>query len=297
MITTTLSLQHFYPAELEITEILETTDKIIIKLKSHTHSCKCPSCGTLTTQYHATYVRKVQDLPILGKNTELHIHAYEYQCENPDCPVTSLAESFDGFLNHRSRMTERLEDFICTLALESSCEGCARVSQAMGIRISGDSVIRLLLKRYAAQPETVCSSVIGIDDFAFKKRDTYGTIVVDEATHKPVAILEGRDSNTLKEWLKQNQHVKTITRDRAGAYASAINEVLPGAMQIADRFHLHQNFLEIVRNVLQGIVPANIKIPNEEWDNPAETAANIASEEPDSKKQVILRKILPFCPL
>ena len=279
MTPSTLSLQQFYPSELEITEILETTDKIILKLKSHTHSC-----GTLSTQYHATYVRKVQDMPILGKNTELQICAYEYQCENPDCPVTSLAESFDGFLNHRSRMTERLEDFICILALESSCEGCARVCQAMGIRISGDSVIRLLLKRYAAQPETVCGSVVGTDDFAFKKRNTYGTIVVAEATHKPVAILEGRDSNTLKEWLKQNQHIKTITRDRAGAYASAINEVLPGAMQIADRFHLHQNFLEIVQSVLQGIVPANIKIPNEEVDDTTETVSNIDNEDSGSKK-------------
>lgn len=284
MTTSTLSLQHFYPAELEITEILETTDKIIIKLKSHTHSCKCPSCGTLSTQYHATYLRRVQDMPILGKNTELHIRAYEYQCENSDCSITTLAETFDGFLNFYSRMTERLADFICILALESSCEGCARVCQAMGIRISGDSVIRLLLKRYAAQPEAVCGSVVGIDDFAFKKRDTYGTIVVDAATHKPVAILEGRDSNTLKEWLKQNQHIKTITRDRAGAYACAINEVLPGAMQIADRFHLHQNFLEIVQSVLQGIVPANIKIPNEECDNTAETVSNIDNEDSVSKK-------------
>ncbi len=281
---TTISLQNFYPNELEITEICETTDKIIIKLKSHTHSHKCPSCGSISTQYHATYLRRVQDLPILGKNTELHIRAYEYQCENPDCPVTSLAETFDGFLNFNSRMTERLADFICTLALESSCEGSARVCQAMGIRISGDSVIRLLLKRYAAQPETVCGSVVGIDDFAFKKRDTYGTIVVDEATHKPVAILEGRDSNTLKEWLKKNQHIKTITRDRAGAYASAINEVLPGAMQIADRFHLHQNFLEIVQSALQGIVPANIKIPNEECDHTAETISDIDNEDPVSKK-------------
>ena len=111
MTTTTLSLQHFYPAELEITEILETTDKIIINLKSHMHSCKCPSCGTLSTQYHATYLRRVQDLPILGKNTELHIRVYEYQCENPDCPVTTLAESFGGFLNFYSRMTERLSVF------------------------------------------------------------------------------------------------------------------------------------------------------------------------------------------
>ena len=75
-----------------------------------------------------------------------------------------------------------------------------------------------------------------------------------------------------------------ITRDRAGAYASAINEVLPGAMQIADRFHLHQNFLEIVQSVLQGIVPSNIKIPNEEVDDTTETVSNIDNEDSGSKK-------------
>ena len=107
---------------------------------------------------------------------------------------------------------------------------------------------------------------------------------MDETTHAPAALLDGRDSDTLKSWLKQNPHVRTITRDRAGAYASAINEVLPDAMQIADRFHLHQNFLEIVQSVLQGIVPANIKIPKEDCDNTAETATNTGSEEPVSKK-------------
>ena len=72
---------------------------------------------------------------------------------------------------------------------------------------------------------------MGIDDFAFKKGNTYGTIVVDETTHRPVALLNGRDSDTLKEWLKNNRHIKTVTRDRAGAYASALSEVLPDAMQ------------------------------------------------------------------
>ena len=38
---------------------------------------------------------------------------------------------------------------------------------------------------------------IGVDDFAFKKRHTYGTIIVDEAAHTPVAILDGRDVNIL----------------------------------------------------------------------------------------------------
>lgn len=103
--------------------------------------------------------------------------------------------------------------------------------------------------------------MIGVDDFAFKKRFTYGTIIVDEETHRPVAILDGRDGSSLKEWLRKNQHVKAVTRDRASAYSSAIQEILPDAMQIADRFHLHQNLLKAVRSTVNSVLPVNIKIP------------------------------------
>ena len=102
---------------------------------------------------------------------------------------------------------------------------------------------------------------IGVDDFAFKKRHTYGTIIVDEAAHTPVAILDGRDGRVLKEWLSKNKHVKTVTRDRASAYAAAIQEILPDAMQVADRFHLHQNLLEVVKNTVNAAIPVDVKIP------------------------------------
>ena len=42
--------------------------------------------------------------------------------------------------------------------------------------------------------------------------------------------------------IKENKHIKVVTRDRASEYAKVIQEELPDAMQVADRFHLHQNF-------------------------------------------------------
>jgi len=130
------------------------------------------------------------------------ITAHEYWCDNDQCEVTTIAESYDGFVSSYSRMTERCADFICTLAMETSCEGCSRICNAMNLKISGDTVIRLLTRRFTIQEWPVCSAVIGVDDFAFKKRHKYGTIIVDEATHQPVAILAGRDGKTLKEWLQ-----------------------------------------------------------------------------------------------
>ena len=86
--------------------------------------------------------------------------------------------------------------------------------------------------------------------------------ITNETSHKPVAILDGRDGKTLKEWLSKNRHVKAVTRDRASAYSAAIKEILPDAMQIADRFHLHQNLLEAIRNTINSVLLVDIRIPS-----------------------------------
>ena len=160
-------------------------------------------------------------------------------------------------------MTKRLSEFVCGLALETSCESCAYILNKINVKISGDTVIRLLSSRYAAQPILECGNTVGIDDFALKKRHTYGTIIVNEVTHKPVAVLHGRDGVSLKEWFQKIQHVTAVTRDRASAYAKAIEEVLTDCMQIADRFHLHQNLMDAVNKILNREIPATTAVPVE----------------------------------
>ena len=96
--------------------------------------------------------------------------------------------------------------------------------------------------------------------------------------------MDGRDGSAFKEWLSQNKQVKAVTRDRASAYASAIQEILPDALQIADRFHLHQNLLEAIRNTVNAIIPVNIKIPNNRSEKiPVSTENN----EEDRKKNAM----------
>ena len=149
---TAIEIQHLYPEELKIVDIEETEEKYIVRMKSISRSCVCSACGTESTHVHGTYQRHVQDLPILGKGVELQIRAKEYWCDNPLCSVTTLAETYGNFIGYYGRMTDRLETFICTLALETNCEGCARICKAMNIRTSGDSIIRMILRKYAEQP-------------------------------------------------------------------------------------------------------------------------------------------------
>jgi len=258
-----LDLQEFYPDALEINNIISDEKQITIFMRSRSQECVCPVCKTTSTKHHGMYHRRVQDLPIFGKPVWLDINAIEYQCENQDCPNVSNAETFHGFLRYQKRMTERCAFFICALAMETSCEAAAIICQAMGIRVSGDTVIRMLLERAKESPAETVGDFVGVDDFAHKKGRTYCTVLVNGETHRIIDILEGRDSDTLKAWLKENKQIRRFTRDRASAYAKAIADILPDAMQIADRFHLHQNMLECIQSILNSELPSRIKIPKE----------------------------------
>ncbi len=292
MSTADLNLQSFYPPELSITRVDETDNEIVIHMHSTSRESTCHKCGAPLVRHHGTHRRKVQDLPILGKRVTLVAQIYDYQCTSTACGSFASTETFDGFLSYRSQMTERLEDFACLLATETSCEASARILNSVNVKISGDTVIRLLIKKYKQQPPPICGSAIGVDDFAFKKRHTYGTIVVDEATHKPVAVLNGRDGKSLKEWLQNNKHVTTVTRDRASAYAKTIEEVLPDCMQIADRFHLHQNLMDAVNKVLGRTIPAINPVPLENEEAPEKTtpAVSVPSTEDGEKKSIFGEK-------
>jgi transposase len=140
----------------------------------------------------------------------------------------------------------------------------------MGLQIGGDAIIRLLRKSWV--PDTPFEGTItGVDDFAYRKGHTYCTVICDGETHRPLDVLEGRDGTALKEWLLKNKsHIKAVTRDRASAYAKVISEVLPEAMQVADRFHLHHNLLKAVKESLKSELPARIEIPNEPPENSSE---------------------------
>ena len=263
-INRSLDLQNFYPSEMDISQIIEKKDEIHLKVFVRTISCRCPHCNTKSVHHHGTYTRTIQDLPIFGKTTKLLVNSYEYQCDNPECPTVTFADNIHGFLSYYSRMTDRCTDFICSLALETSCEGAARICRETGIKISGDTIIRILKKRFDEQSAIPAETSIGVDDFSTKKGSTYCTIICNGDSHKPIAVLDGRDGRSLREWLKNNKHVKCVTRDRASSYAKVINEELPDAIQVTDRFHLHQNLLEAVKKALASEkIPQTIRIEQE----------------------------------
>jgi transposase len=283
--SSSLDLKTFYPKEVEIRKIIETKDVIQLHLKSRTRKQCCPKCGQPSEVYHSTYSRKLQDLPILAKRTEVYLKAYRYYCHTEGCDQKVFCETIHDFFGTYKRMTGRLEDFIIALATQTSCEGAARICSKLGIKVSGDTIIRMFLKR-AETIKSPQTDIVGIDDWAYKKRYTYGTIIVDGRTHQPIDLLDGRDGKALKAWLAENKQVKVITRDRANAYATAIQEVLPHAMQVADRFHLYQNLMEAIQKVMSQELPARIRIEDDADDEPSADKTTVSK----SSQERILKK-------
>jgi len=145
-------------------------------------------------------------------------------------------------------MSIRLTNKILKTGLLTGGNVGSRISRLHCINISASTILRILHK--APLTESVTPKVLGIDNWAYKKGDRYGTALVDLEKHRIIELLPDRDSNTIKNWLIDNPGAEIITRDRYSNYAKGATEGCPEATQIADRFHLLQNLSEALKKVL-----------------------------------------------
>jgi hypothetical protein len=148
-------------------------------------------------------------------------------------------------LERYQRRTSRLAAQAGAVARELAGRAGARALSALAMSVSRHTALRILL-RLPLPPRGV-PRVLGVDDFALRKRRRYATILIDAESRERIDVLPSRTADALEDWLREHPGVEVVCRDGSGAYAEAIRRVLPDAVQVGDRWHLWHNLAEAVR--------------------------------------------------
>jgi transposase len=231
-----------------ITSVHPTALTLTIDLACSDPTACCPLCHQSSERVHSAYQRTVADVPCGGRRVLLLLTVRKYICHTGDCPRSIFTERLPELVQSYARMTNRLRQWIEAIGRAMSGEVGARLAEHLGMCVSPTTILRRLMALFTPPAGTV--SVLGIDDWSFRRGRKFGTILVDLTTHAIIDLLPDRNAETAAAWMRLHPEIEVVSRDRGEDYASAARLGAPQARQIADRFHLAKNLTEIVEEIL-----------------------------------------------
>ncbi len=299
-----LRASEFVPPGFIVENVVVQAECVKVAITASATSRPCPLCGSLARRVHSRYLRRLLDLPVGGRRTEMVLQARRFFCDASNCRRRVFAERFDGAVGLNARRTVRLDEVVHCLAIALGGRPAAALSRRLNVRVSNDTLLRIVRRRGAV--EIPPPTIVGIDDWAWKRNHRYGTLLCDLERRKTIALLPDREPATAQAWLASQPQICIVARDRGGGYAVAAKRALPHAVQIADRWHLMENasraFLDAVgksmRQIRKAIGAAKIdpglltyaeKLQYEGFQRREETNASIFSM---AKEEVAIREMV-----
>jgi len=153
------------------------------------------------------------DLPCQGRAVRLLVQVRRFFCDAPACSRKTFAESFLDVAPKHARRTSRQAESLCTIAYVLGGRAGARLVKRLSMPTSRYTLLRLI--RRASVLHLPTPQVLGVDDFAWKKGDRYGTILVDLEAHRVVDLLPDREAETFVTWLKTHHTVNPFVRKKS----------------------------------------------------------------------------------
>lgn len=235
------SRRNFLPAGLKADQVELSGNMIRVHVRSSDASAACPHCGTVSRYVHSKYRRRPADLPAAhGRAVELVLLVRRFRCPAARCPARVFAERFPlAVTRPHARRTSRLQGLVRHLGLSFGGRPAQALARRLLLPVSKDTFLRSVR---AATEETVAQPrVVGIDDWAWRKGQRYGTLICDLERRQVIDLLPDRDPATVEAWLRARPGIEAVARDRNGSYGGAVARALPEAIQVADRWHLLEN--------------------------------------------------------
>ena len=227
--------------------IVEET-AILLTFQPTMPTATCPACRQQSSRVRSRYWRTLADLPWAEQSVRLRLHLRKFACTNPTCTRRIFAERLPEVAAY-ARCTSRRHTAQVRLGLALGGEAGARLSRDLHLSTSAATLLRRV--RGLAEPPAALPTVVGVDDWAFRKGVCYGTLLVDLQTHRPIDVLPDRTSATVLTWLKKHPQIAILCRDRSREYARAALEGAPQAQQVADRFHLVANLRDALQHLVE----------------------------------------------